>query len=256
MEKEPTISCIIPAFNEERTVAGVVMAACSSKFFCQVICVSDGSKDQTPKILKSFGKKITLINFIRNYGKGAAMAAGVRKAKGEIIVFLDADLITLQKKHIKQLVNPLLKKKLDVVLGFYPRFTPWKKITGERAYFRQDLLPYCQALRKKRFGAEVFLNNVLSNKKTKFVYLKGCKKLLKPHKLGLSQEMISEYLKEALEISQEIIQQQNKSVKNKLKLQRKIIKKFLKKYLKRTKEIEELLNKSKTYKKLKKLLEI
>lgn len=259
MREKPTVSCIIPAFNEERTVANVVETALSSGLFEEVICVNDGSQDQTLKILKSFGKKITLINFKKNYGKGTALATGIKKAKGEIVVFLDADLVNLRKKYLEKIINPLLKKKAEVVLGSLAsvaQINPFSKLTGERAYFRQDLLPCYRQLRKKGFGAEVFLNNFLKNKKTKIIYLKGLKMLYKPQKIGVNQEMINAYLKEALEVSQELVNLQKGSVQEKIKMQRKIVKRFLNQYIKRTKEIEELLTKSKAFQKLKKLLEL
>lgn len=255
MTKKSAISCIIPAFNEEKTVADVVETALSSELFKDIICINDGSQDQTLNILQSFGKKIKLIDLSRNHGKGAAMAAGIKKAQGEIVVFLDADLVDLEKRHLEQLINPLLKKRADVILGSLVKTNPLVKLTGERAYFRKDLLPCCRFLMKKRFETEIYLNDVFKDKKTKIVHLKGLKMLFKPQKMGFNQEMINAYLKEALEISQEIVRTQGKSVKDNLQLQREVIRKFLNKYLKRTKKIEKLLVKSKTFKKLEELLE-
>ena len=85
-------SIIIPAYNAENTVGRAVSSALNQDFKdkFEVIVVNDGSADNTLKILKSFGKKIRLIN---QKNKGAVVAAnvGFKKAKGEYVVKLDAD---------------------------------------------------------------------------------------------------------------------------------------------------------------------
>jgi glycosyltransferase involved in cell wall biosynthesis len=86
--------------------------------------------------LKKFGDKITLIDLKKNQGKGFALAEGIKKAKSEIIAFIDADLTTLSDNHIKTLLEPILDGKVRAVLG-YPsnrRYIPdvFSNLTGER----------------------------------------------------------------------------------------------------------------------------
>ena len=69
-----TVSAIVPVFNEEKTVKVVVETLLASKLISEVICVNDGSTDKGLEILKSFGRKIKLIDLKRNHGKGFALS--------------------------------------------------------------------------------------------------------------------------------------------------------------------------------------
>lgn len=120
MQNRVNISAIVPIYNEESTVAQVVQALLAKQCFSEIICVNDGSTDQSLKILEEFGDAIELINFEENQGKGQALASGISKAKGEIVVFIDADLTNLSDAHLETLLSPLLQGKADAVLG-YPR---------------------------------------------------------------------------------------------------------------------------------------
>lgn len=168
---EKTISVVIPVYNEEETVADVVGAVLDSKLVSEVICVNDGSTDKSLEILKSFGDKIKLVNLSKNHGKGAAMAVGAKTAKGEIIVFLDADLLDLTEDHIKSLTEPLISGKSRVVVGCLSGALA--ELSGQRAFWRKDILRHLKALAKTRYGAEVFLNEIFKKRKTKAVSLEG-----------------------------------------------------------------------------------
>lgn len=220
---KPSASAIIPVYNEERTIRTVVNVVLKSKIFLQVICINDGSTDRSLKILKSFGRKIILINFKKNRGKGAVLATGIKKAKTDIVVFLDSDLVGLKPHHLKKLVNILVNKKLDGVLGSldFPEiifsilsslvFSPYEEkhdaITGERAYYRKDLLPHINKISKLGYGAEVYLNNIYKHKKMAFVKLHGARQLMKYSKRGWNYIVLLEFLKQAKEMSRELARQ-------------------------------------------------
>jgi glycosyltransferase involved in cell wall biosynthesis len=99
-----TLSFVIPCFNEESTIIAFynealeVISALSKSmkdFSVELIFVDDGSKDKTLNILKNLSKKdnnVHYIAFSRNFGKEAAMLAGLQKANGQYIVTLDSDL--------------------------------------------------------------------------------------------------------------------------------------------------------------------
>ena len=111
MKNSRKISVIVPAYNEEKKIVGVINSLFNSNSFDQIICVNDGSTDNTLQLLKKF-KKITLINLKKNHGKGYAIGKGIEKAHGEIIVFIDADKSGFNNKLIQQLIQPLLNKKI------------------------------------------------------------------------------------------------------------------------------------------------
>ena len=99
--KNLTVSVIIPAYNEEKTVANVVKVVKSLNYIEEVIVVDDGSTDQTAQLSLEAGA--TVINHIKNRGKGAAIKTGFKSSKGEIVVFIDADLHNLTKHQINNI---------------------------------------------------------------------------------------------------------------------------------------------------------
>ena len=91
----PCVSIIVPAYNEEKTIANTVLSSLALNYpkeKLEIVVVNDGSKDRTKDICEVFEKRgeIILVNQ-KNAGKGAAMNAGVRAANGEFVVCLDAD---------------------------------------------------------------------------------------------------------------------------------------------------------------------
>ena len=94
------LSVVIPCYNEEQNVAPL-QQACIDAFSdavdsYELIFVNDGSRDHTWQALKALRLKglcpVKLINLSRNFGKEAAMYAGLQKAEGDYVTLLDADL--------------------------------------------------------------------------------------------------------------------------------------------------------------------
>ena len=85
-----TIDVVIPAHNEEIYLAKTLDALSTVKQISNVIVVDDGSIDQTANIAVSHSA--TLVSLSRNQGKSAALMAGVRAARSEFVLMLDADL--------------------------------------------------------------------------------------------------------------------------------------------------------------------
>lgn len=166
------VSAIVPAYNEERNIAQVLHALTKSKFINEIICVNDGSTDKTAEILQST-PGLRVINLERNRGKGFAIARGIEKATGEIVLLIDADIIGLNDALIKSLIEPVQKGECDVVFA-HPNLYFLDKITipltGERAYFKKDLLPHLDNISKHSLGSlEFYLNFVFKDKKIKIV---------------------------------------------------------------------------------------
>ncbi len=109
--KNPKISIIIPTKNEEEGIAKVLVSIPKEVKKKSEIIVVDNSNDLTPKIAKALGAKVIKV---RKTGKGYAMKVGAKKAKGEILVFLDGDF-TDPPQYIPKLLKKL--KKYDLVLG-------------------------------------------------------------------------------------------------------------------------------------------
>ena len=87
------VSVIIPAYNEEKYIGEVLEVVTDIPGLTEVIVVSDGSVDKTVEVAERYPVKV--IDLVTNVGKGGAMMAGVKEAKGNYVFFLDADLIML-----------------------------------------------------------------------------------------------------------------------------------------------------------------
>lgn len=93
------LSVIIPAFNEERRIAGTIRAIGSTLaregLPHEIIVIDDGSTDRTGEVSRACAgglPAVAVAGFPRNRGKGAAVAEGVLLSKGGVILFVDADL--------------------------------------------------------------------------------------------------------------------------------------------------------------------
>lgn len=106
------ISVIIPAYNEEKTIAEVVKKAL--KHSNEVIVVDDHSTDDTLKKAKEAGARV--LRNDKNLGKARSLGRGVKEAKGEILVLMDGDG-QHDADEIPKLIQPILKNKADLVLG-------------------------------------------------------------------------------------------------------------------------------------------
>lgn len=211
-KEKKTISAIIPIYNEEKTLGTIVERLIQNPLINEVICVNDGSTDQSITILEKFDGKVKVIDLGKNYGKGYALAKGVDKASSDIVAFFDADLINLKNSHIVDLLKPVLKSnKYKAVLG-YPtgpsRISRYickvfKDITGERAYYRKDLIPHLKEITKTRFGVEIYLNGLFKPSQIKKLPLETLYHLYKQEKHG-GKKAVQETMKEIFEIVQEV----------------------------------------------------
>lgn len=258
-----TISAIVPCFNEEKTVKNVINTLLVCPEVKEVIAVNDGSADDSLEILRSFGQKIKLINFKKNHGKAAAVVAGINKANGDLVFFVDADLIGLRTDHVTKMVDCLKKKNTRVVFGnleakgdisepsFYYRildkftrkFIKYDFLTGERIYFKNDLLPLLPKMKNLGYGLEVFLNNKFKDKKMVIAKLSGAFQPPKEKKTGLSYQTFRLYFKEAMEISKELARQEGVKGKEALVFRNRFIREFLNKYVRQTKRWQKILKK-------------
>jgi len=127
MEKNSVkISVVVPLFNEEESLVELYeqlsKAVCSLEKPIEFLFIDDGSTDGSMQVLTELHKKdpqVRVVQFRRNYGKSAALALGFKKARGKLIITLDADLQD-EPYEIPNLVKKL-EEGFDLVSG-------WKKI--------------------------------------------------------------------------------------------------------------------------------
>lgn len=93
------LSLVVPCFNEEENVDDFYAAAKSvfddSGYNYEIVFVNDGSRDKTFSRLRMIHEKdprVAVVSFSRNFGKEAAMLAGLKRARGDLVCIIDADL--------------------------------------------------------------------------------------------------------------------------------------------------------------------
>ena len=134
------ISILIPVYNEEATIISLLKSVQKEigkirTVTFEIIVIDDYSRDNTSKLLRENGTLFNhMISLEKNQGKGGAILRGLEKAKGEYILFQDADL-EYSPKDYKALIRPIVDFNVDVVMGsrfLAPQFTRvhyfWHKV--------------------------------------------------------------------------------------------------------------------------------
>lgn len=128
MTMDRTLSVIIPAYNEEKTVHLIldrVGAVQIDGISMEIVVVNDCSTDRTGRVVEEYILKrsenqgstdMRLVHQERNMGKGAAIRRGIEEATGEFLVIQDADL-EYDPMEYRDLLKPLLNDRADVVYG-------------------------------------------------------------------------------------------------------------------------------------------
>lgn len=117
--KYQKVDIVIPAFNEEESVASVVNVIKQLDYINNIIVVNDGSTDNTHNEAKNAGAIV--IDHINNKGKGAAIQTGVNASTADIIAFIDADIKNLTPKKVDIIIKPILKGKADITKTKFAR---------------------------------------------------------------------------------------------------------------------------------------
>jgi glycosyltransferase involved in cell wall biosynthesis len=139
----PSATAIIPALNEERSI-GAVLRLIPRDIVGEIVVVDGGSADGTAHVAAAHGATVVREN---RRGYGRACALGAAAARGEVVVFLDADGAA-DPREIAVLVAPIAQGDADLVLG--SRLTgamaagamPWHQYVGNRLSARLLRLLY------------------------------------------------------------------------------------------------------------------
>ncbi|MBR4066476.1 MAG: glycosyltransferase family 2 protein [Bacteroidaceae bacterium] len=128
------ISVIIPLYNEAESLpeltAWIQRVMKENKFSYEIIFINDGSTDNSWEVIERLGKEdcnVHAINFRRNYGKSPALFCGFERAKGDVVITMDADLQD-SPDEIPVLYRMIKEDNYDLVSGYKKkRYDPLSK---------------------------------------------------------------------------------------------------------------------------------
>jgi glycosyltransferase involved in cell wall biosynthesis len=120
----PEVSVIIPVMNERSTLAGIISNARKVHPKTEVIVVANGSRDGSDLLAKKMGARV--ISYKYPLGHDVGRSIGAKKAKGNILLFLDGDII-FSTSSLKSLVHAV-KDGVDVALNKYNGYLKKKKV--------------------------------------------------------------------------------------------------------------------------------
>ena len=168
------ISVVMPAYNEARHIVHnlleVVDTLAAFDYDFEVIVVDDGSPDKTyleaAKLLSTHPERVRVVHYDENRGKGNALICGTTFARGDYVVFLDADM-DLHPSQLPTLFGIMDAQNADVVIGSkrHPNSVvnyPWHRQVMSSCYYGLVKLLFGLPVRDTQTGMKVFKHAVLA----------------------------------------------------------------------------------------------
>ena len=165
-----SISCIIPFYNEGLRLFSILKVVTKIKTISQVICIDDGSSDDTARIIKSLWPQIEVIKLNENQGKSAAVKHGLKYVNNELVLLLDADLQDINIYELENAIEPMLyDNSIDMIILRRINAAWFVKIeradillSGERILKKKDLLEIFQK-EVNGYQLEIAINTYMQN---------------------------------------------------------------------------------------------
>lgn len=170
----PKVSVIIPVKNEEEVIQKTIRDVLDSDYppeKLEVIVIDDGSTDKSAEKIKEMMSKSERIIFIQheqNYGKRIAIANGIKRSTGEIVVCIDSDSF-VDKEAIKLLVQPMINREVVAVCGHGNAHNKDKNLLTKLQHFwYQEMFLLLKGMESK-FGCVTCCSGILSAYKKEVV---------------------------------------------------------------------------------------
>ncbi len=188
------ISAIVPAYNEASRIGAVLRPLVECAAVDEVIVIDDGSDDGTAAVAQQF--PVQVIRLAENCGKAKALDEGVTRARNDVLLFLDADLVGLSKEHVMRFINAYADNGVDMVVGvfsngrrntdFAQKFNPYA--SGQRILTKRLWERAKANVHEMNYGIEFALSKLAVKEgwKQEKVKLEGVTHVLKEEKRGFS----------------------------------------------------------------------
>lgn len=175
------VTAVVPVYNEEKTIGGVLKVLLASDKIDYTVVVDDGSNDNTLNILKKFkSQKLKIIKSKKNTGKGNAVRVATKDIKSDVILFIDGDLIGLKEEHVEKLLEPVVNGNNIMIIGLMDKgnfianiIMPYFPLTGGQRAISANVFT---EIRKNPliggWGLESVMNDYCRKKKLKFSTVK------------------------------------------------------------------------------------
>ncbi len=165
------ISVIIPLYNEAESLpeltAWIEKVMDENKFSYEIIFINDGSTDNSWDIIEELSKKNSAVHgikFRRNYGKSPALYCGFERAKGDVVITMDADLQD-SPDEIPILYDMITKEEYDLVSGYKKkRYDPLSKTIPTKLFnATARMVSGIKNLHDFNCGLKAYRNEVVKN---------------------------------------------------------------------------------------------
>jgi len=184
------IAAIIPAYNEESTIASVIRALQATSEIDEIIVVDDGSSDATSDVARACG--VTVITQ-KNGGKGQAMQTGAASTQAPILFFSDADLEGLTPAHIRSILKDVISGYSVMSVGVLDRgwmatalHLRFGRILGGERAIRREVFMALSGKGVGDFGIETVMNKYCARHHlpVSYVLISGVRHIIKEQKYG------------------------------------------------------------------------
>jgi len=194
-----SVSVVVPAYNEASRISAVLTPLVDCSSVDEVIVVDDGSDDGTAEVAQRFFD-VQVISLPENRGKAAALDEGVRQARNEILLFLDADLVGLRQEHVQRLIEVYREQRADMVVGVFSngrmntdiahKINPFA--SGQRVISRDLWQRAKENIEEMDYGIEIALSKLAAKEgwRRERVKLDGVTHILKEEKRGFTKGVI------------------------------------------------------------------
>jgi len=167
-------TCLIPFFNESSRLIETLKQLIIIKEVDEIVCVNDGSNDDSVFLLKKYFPHIKLVNLKNNQGKTEAVRQGLKKVKTTLTFLLDADLKNISALELGRAINFIKDRPiLDMLIlqricePFIVRFFRFDTILSGQRIIKSKILSKILKKNISHYDLEVAMNEYFKSQKQK-----------------------------------------------------------------------------------------